>query len=443
MKIPQDKDLNKNQRPGNRFFYGWAIVIVSFFTFLVTMGPRTAFGNLVQPWESEFGWNMEQISLAASLGLILYGLSQPITGWFVNRFGPRKVILWGLIAYGISSILTSLVSNLWQLYLIYGLIMGISWSACTTISLSALTSSWFYKKRGLALSITQSGMAMGQFLLVPISMLLIINHGWRLAVGFLGGLVLIVALPLVWKLVRDTPQSMGLLPDGRKEFSNTAKSASETSKAAPLPQHPSTGLRQAMGTPSFWLLVGSFFVCGLTAHMISVHFVPAAIGAGYSPLKAATAGGLVGGASFAGIWVSGFVSDFTGRKIPLAGLYLLRGVGLIMLMYSFNSTTLYLSAIMIGFGTLGTASLTAGLVADMYGVASMGTILGMISMGHQIAGGVSVYLAGMLAHESGNYHLVFLPSALFLFAAFLACLFLQEQRPHPTVVATPAAAPLK
>ncbi len=435
--------MNKNQRPGNRFFYGWTIILVSFFTFLATMGPRTSFGNLVQPWESEFGWNMEQISLAASLGLILYGLSQPITGWFVNRFGPRKVILWGLIAYGISSILTSFVSNLWQLYLIYGLIMGISWSACTTISLSALISSWFYKKRGLALSIAQSGMALGQFLLVPISMLLIINHGWRLAIGFLGGLVLIVALPLVWKLVRDTPQEMGLLPDGRKEVNNPTKSASEASKASLPPQPPGIGLRQAMGTSSFWLLVGSYFVCGLTAHMLSVHFVPAAIGAGYAPLKAATAGGLMGGASIVGIWASGFISDFTGRKIPLASLYLLRGVGLIMLMYSFNSTTLYLSAIMIGFGTLGTASLTAGMVADFYGVASMGTILGTVSMGHQIAGGISVYLAGMISHESGNYHWVFLPSAFFLFAAFLACLFLQEQRPHPTGVTNLAASPRK
>ena len=328
-------------------------------------------------------------------------------------------------------------------FLLYGLVVGISWSACTTISLSALISSWFYKKRGLALSIAQSGMALGQFLLIPFSMFLIINQGWRLAIGFLGGLVLVVALPLVWKLVRDTPQEMGLLPDGRKEVDNPAKLATGASKASQSPQPSSFGLGQAMGTSSFWLLVGSFFVCGLTAHMLSVHFVPAAISSGYPPLKAATAGGLMGGASILGIWVSGFISDIIGRKIPLASLYLLRGLGLIMLMFSFNTTTLYLSAILIGFGTLGTASLTAGLVADIYGVASMGTILGMVSMGHQIAGGISVYLAGMIAHESGSYYWVFLPSVFFLFAAFLACLFLQEQRPHPTGVTNLAASPLK
>lgn len=435
--------MNKSRKLRDRFFYGWTIILVSFLTYLSTIGPRSAFGNLVQPWQSEFGWNMEQISLAASLGLILYGFSQPLTGWLVNRFGPRKVILWGVIVYGASSILTSLISSLWQLYLLYGVVVGISWSACTTVSLSALISSWFYKKRGLALSIAHSGMALGQFLLVPFSMFLIINQGWRLAVGFLGGLVLVVALPLVWKLVCDTPEEMGLLPDGRKENVNPAKPATKALKAVQPIQPKSAGLRGAMATPSFWLLVGSFFVCGLTAHMIAVHFVPAAIGSGYPPLQAATAGGLVGGASILGIWVSGFISDIIGRKIPLASLYLLRGLGLIMLMFSFNSTTLYLSAILIGFGTLGTASLTAGLVADIYGVASMGTILGMVSMGHQVAGGISVYLAGMVAHESGSYYWVFLPSFFFLLAAFLACLFLREQRPHPTEATNLAASPLK
>lgn len=422
--------MNKSQKPRDKVFYGWIVLLAAFFTYLSTMGPRSAFGNLVQPWASEFGWNMQQMSLAASIGLILYGFFQPIAGWLVNRFGPRKVTLWGLLVYGTTSIFVSLISSLWQLYALYGVVMGIAWSACTTISLSALISSWFYKKRGLALSIAQSGMALGQFLLVPISMFLIINRGWRLTIGFLGALVLIIALPVIWWLVRDTPQEMGLLPDGRKEQVGPVKSATGDPKVTKTHQPPGMGLGAAMRTPSFWLLVGSFFICGMTAHMLAVHFVPAAISAGYPPLEAATAGGLAGGASFLGIFASGFISDIIGRKIPLAALYLMRGLGLIMLMFSFSKSTLFLSASLIGFGTLGTASITAGLVADIYGVASMGTILGMVSMGHQIAGGISVYLAGMIAHESGNYYWVFLPSAFFLFAAFLACLFIQEKRPQ-------------
>ena len=419
--------MKQNHRPKDKLFYGWIVLLATFLTYLSTMGPRTSFGNLVGAWQSEFGWNMEQMSLAASIGLILYGLSQPLTGWLVNRYGPRKVTLCGLAAYGTASVLSALISSLWQLYALYGVVMGIAWAACTTVSLSALVSSWFYKKRGIALSVAQSGMALGQFILVPVSMLMIINQGWRLALGFLGGLVLVVALPLIWKLVRDTPQEMGLLPDGRKGTDYPAKQPAEASKAASALKPQAIGLGGAMGTPSFWLLVGSFFVCGLTAHMLSVHFVPAAISSGYAPLKAATAGGIVGGAAFVGIFVSGFVSDFIGRKIPLASLYLLRGLGILLLLFSFNETSLLVAAMMIGFGTMGTASLTAGLVADIYGVASMGTILGMVSMGHQLAGGVSVYLAGMVAHETGNYYWAFLPSFFFLAAAFLACLFIREK----------------
>lgn len=423
--------MSQGKKPGGKFYYGWVIVLVSFLTYLSTMGPRSSFGNLVYPWQNEFGWNLQQISLAASLGLFIYGLSQPLTGWLVNRYGPRKIILWGVIVYGLSALSTAFVNSLWQLYLLYGVVMGIAWAACTTVSLSALISSWFYRKRGIALSIAHSGMALGQFLLVPLSMFFIINQGWRLTLGFLSALVLIIALPLIWKFVRDTPQEMGLLPDGRKASELPAsKAPAGAQKGAQPVQAQSTGLRGAMRTLSFWLLVGSFFVCGVTAHMMAVHFVPSAINLGYPPLTAATAGGLVGGASILGIWASGFMSDIIGRKIPLAVLYLLRGVGIFMLIFSFNKASLYLSGMLIGFGTLGTASLTAGLVADIFGVASMGTILGIVAMGHQIGGGFSVYLAGIMAHEHGNYNLVFVPSIFFLVAAFLACLFIKE-RPQP------------
>lgn len=435
--------MSRKQKPGNRLFYGWVIVIVSFLTYLSTMGPRSSFGNLTLPWQSEFGWNMQQISLAASLGLLLYGFSQPLTGWLVNRFGPRKVILWGIIIYGVSSILTSLISSLWQLYAIYGVVMGLAWSACTTVSLSALISSWFYKKRGIALSLAHSGLALGQFLLVPFSMFLILNQGWRLTLALLGGLVLVIALPLVWKLVRDTPQEMGLLPDGSKGQPGPAKPATEVTKVALPVEGKSTGLGAAMRTSSFWLLVGSYFICGLTAHMVAVHLVPAAISSGYPPLQAATAGGLAGGASILGIWAGGLISDVIGRKIPLASLYFLRGIGLILFIFSFSKTTLFLSAILIGFGTLGTASLTAALIADVYGVAAMGTILGIVAMGHQVGGGLSVYLAGIIFHESGSYYWAFLPAVFFLFAAFVACLFIREKRPQQAEGVAPVTSSMK
>lgn len=422
--------MSQRKKPGNKFFYGWVIAFLSFLTILSSIGPRSAFGNLVNPWATDFGWSLQQISFAASLSVFLYGVSQPFIGWLVNRFGPKKVTLGGLLAYGIASLLLSFINSLWQLYLLYGIVMGIAWSACSNVPLSVLVSAWFYKRRGIALSLVHSGMAIGQFLLIPLSMALILSQGWRLATAFLSFIVLGIALPMVWKLAHDNPQEMGLLPDGRTEEVSSTRAILKGRRDLPYPAPPpSLGLRAAMGTLSFWLLVGSFFICGLTAHLLSVHFVPAAISSGYAPMTAAKAAGLMGGASALGIWISGFLSDAMGRKIPLAALYLLRGLGLIMLLSSAGEPTLYLSAFLIGFGTLGTASLTAGLVADTYGVATMGTILGAISMGHQIGGGISIYLAGVIAHKSGNYYLAFLSAAFFLFAAFLSCLFIREKRP--------------
>ncbi len=420
--------MSQRKKQGNRFFYGWVITFVSFLTFLFIIGPRGSFGNLVNIWANDFGWNLQQISFAASLNIFLYGFSQPLAGRLINLFGSKRVILWGLMVYGGSTLLLSFISSLWQLYLLYGVIMGIAWSACSNVTLSPLLSSWFIRRRGFALSLGFSGMAMGQFLLVPLSMVLILNQGWRQAVTFLSFLILAIALPLVWKLMRNKPQEMGLLPDGRTgELHSTPALPTPTKTTSNPATSQSSGLKDAMRTLPFWLLVGSFFICGLTAHLLVVHLVPAAITLGYSPLAAAKAAGVMGGASAAGIWITGFLSDKMGRKIPLTALYFLRGLGLIMFLFSATEPMLYLSAFLIGFGTFGTGALTAGLVADMYGVTSMGTILGIISMGHQIGGGLSTYIAGYIVHNYGNYYWAFLPAAFLLFVTFLACLLIREK----------------
>ena len=421
--------MNSIRNLRSRLFYGWVIAFVAFMSLFVAAGPRGAFGNLIEPLSRDFGWNLEQISLAASLSIFLLGLSQPLVGWLINRLGPKKVILGGLIVYGLSSLLLSLISSLWQLYLLYGVAMGISWGASSNLSFAALISSWFSKRRGLALSMAHSGMAIGQFLLIPVSMGFIIYQGWRWAVAILSFLVLGVGVPLVWRLVRDTPYEKGVLPDGGKIAVSPATLPGGAGQPGHSVRPKGVGLRAAARTSPFWLLAGSFTICGLTSHLMSVHFVPSAIHQGYPPMTAAQAAGVMWGANVIGIWVSGFISDYVGRKVPLAILYALRGLGIIMLLSSGSELTLYLAAILIGVGTLGTAPLTTGLVADIYGVASIGTVLGIVSMGHQLGGGVSIYLAGLIAHERGSYYWAFVPSAIFLFMASLACLFIREKRP--------------
>jgi MFS family permease len=336
--------------------------------------------------------------------------------------------MWGLMVYGGSLLLLSFVNSLWQLYLLYGVLMGIAWSACSNVSLSTLLSTWFHRRRGLAISIGYSGLPMGQFLLTPLSMILILNQGYQLAIVFLSFLLLAIALPLVWRLVRDNPEEMNLLPDGRTSELHAAPAPPdlvEVTSDSAVSQN--GGLRHAVRTLPFWLLVGSFFICGITAHLLIVHFVPAAIMSGYNPLTAAKAAGVMGASAVGGIWITGFLSDKVGRKIPLAILYLFRGLGFIMFLFATTEPMLYLSAFLIGFGTFGTGALTAGLVADIFGVKSMGTILGIVSMGHQIGGGFSTYIAGYIANNNGTYYWAFLPAAFLLFIAFLAAVFIREK----------------
>ncbi|MDP2718301.1 MAG: MFS transporter [Dehalococcoidia bacterium] len=416
---------NKPKQQEGRVYYGWFVVLSSFLIYFSVIGSRGAFGNFIPYFIEHFHWTIKEISIAASLALVVNALAQPVVGYAVNRWGPRKTILWGTLFYGASTASLSLISELWQLYLIFGVLMGLFWSTSSNVSNASLVSRWFVKKRGLALGLSTSGMATGIFVVVPLSMYLILQFGWRPAFATLGFIVLGISLPLAFKFMKNNPADIGLFPDG-----NVAANPGDPVKKGNITSVDTRriSLRQAMRTRPFWHLLGGFFVCGFTALMSSTFLVPMAIHKGFHPMVAAQAAGLLGGASALGIWIGGYVSDFIGRKRPLAAFYFLRGVGFLILLAAHNEPTLYLAAFVIGFGNFGTAPLTSGLVADIYGVLSMGTILGLINMSHQMGGAISSYITGAVVQATGSYEMPFLLGVLLLFAASILSITIKEKR---------------
>ncbi len=387
-------------------------------------GTRGSFGNFIHPLSEQFGWSVKQVSLAASISTLFYGMAQPIIGFIVNRKGARAAILLGTIFYGSLTILLSRLTDLWMLYLVYGLLMGAAWGATANTPNAALISRWFTKRKGLALSVAISGMAMGNFILIPFSMYLILNIGWRWSLVVLGSLVLAISVPFSLKFLVNSPEEKGLLPDGEEPSARTTAEASQASKVAARKM----GLPQAARTRPFWLMLSGFFVCGFTSMLSSTFFVPMAIKNGFGEFTSAQAAGVMGAAAAIGLWIGGHLSDVWGRKRPLAAFYFLRAIGFILLVSTHSLPGLYISAIFMGFGSFGTAPITAGMVGDIYGVLSMGTIFGVISTSHQIGGALSIYLAGSIVDSTGSYYWAMVPGILLLFGATTVSLLIPEKK---------------
>jgi MFS family permease len=335
--------------------------------------------------------------------MVLYGLAQPFVGRLVDRYGTRVVMTGSLLMLGLSALGTALIQDLWQLYLTYGVILSLAAGGPATVSISAIVARWFAARRGLVVGIATSGISTGQVALIPLVMWLTVTYGWRMGFVMLAALLCFVALPLVWLLVRNDPADRGLLPFGA--------SRAEAGHAGSQPSAPEqcTSVTQAMHRGSFWLLAGSYFVCGYTTTgLVGTHVVPYAIEHGIHEMAAASALGLMGAVNTLGAIVAGYIADRYGRRNPLAITYFLRGLSLLWLMFVQDPRALHIFAILFGLSYIATVPPTTALTADLFGRQSVASISGWIFLSHQIGSAVGSLLGGVFYQWTGDYPVAFL-----------------------------------
>src|SRR6516165_8848222 len=205
-------------RPG--VYYGWLIVATTFWMAVFTGGGRTGFGVFVLPMSEELGWSRGTISLAAALGALISGVSQPFVGRLYDRLGGRRLILVCLLVSGLGTALLALTHNLVFLILVFGVVLSIVQAGSSLTTTSALLSKWFHRQRATAMALTTTGSSVGGLLLVPLMTSLIGLVGWRLTWVVLGLFVLILVVPVAFFLLRDDPEEMGLRPDGDAPLSD-------------------------------------------------------------------------------------------------------------------------------------------------------------------------------------------------------------------------------
>jgi MFS family permease len=398
--------------PPSRYFYGWWVTLAFAVMVFVSAGVRHAVGPFLKPMVEDLHVDRGSFSLVIALGLFLYGAFMPWVGGLADRYGARIVTSTGCVVLAAALALTGQCQNLWQLALVYGLLASLGLAATGPVVANGVVSRWFSRRRGTAVSILGSAAMTGMSLLVPVVAWLIITVGWRTTYALIGVFVLVGMLPLCLFVVRDSPEEMGMRPDGDAAVAG-----------APVPVITRTLASTALRTVAFWQLGGSFFTCGFSMALVSAHGVPMLTDHGYTPMFASWVIGVLGASSIVFTLSLGALSDrfgarpvlaaiYAGRAFIFAGLFLIRD----------NPSAMIGVAIVGGITLAGSMSMTSVLTADIYGRHSVGSILGVIFLVHQTGAALGSWMAGALFEATGGYGAMFAIACVLLAAAGLVSL---------------------
>lgn len=391
-----------------RLHYAFVVAAVVFLALIVSAAVRGAPGVLITPLEREFGWDRAAISLAVAISILTFGLGGPLGGSLVDRFGPRRVFVVGSVLLAAGLVALAAIRELWQFHLLFGLALGLGTGAVSQVIGTTVAHRWFRSHRGLVIGLFGAATSAGQLVFIPAMMALTVAAGWRTGVLLLAGAALVALVPQLLFL-RDRPEEVGARAFGEGATVSAAERVEDARR---------TPLRLALRHPDFWLLAGSFFVCGYTSNgLVGTHLIPHALEHGFTEVTAATAVGLMGGMNILGTLASGWLSDRYDNRKLLAAYYGFRALSIAWLPFIFESQALFAFAVVYGLDWIATVPPTANLTAAIFGRASLGTLYGWIFFSHMVGAALAAYAGGFFRQILGDYHLIFISAAILGFIA--------------------------
>jgi MFS family permease len=412
-----------------RFFgrhYALAVVAIIFVALLSAAGLRSTPGVLMVPWEQAFGWSRQVISLAAAIGIFLFGLTGPFAAAAMQRFGIRATMIVALGMMGLSSIASLFMTQTWQLVLTWGVVSGIG-SGCITNVLSAtIVNRWFVTNRGLVMGLFAASTSTGTLIFIPVLSAIAQDHGWQPVVICVAAAMALM-IPLVFFLLPESPADVGAMPFGAdpdhpveiRERANPLKTAF-------------AALGEGSKSRDFWLLSATFFVCGFTTNgLVGTHMIALCHDHG---MEAVAAGGLLaimGLFDLVGTTASGWLTDRVDPRKLLFAYYGLRGLSLIYLPFAdFTFFGLSLFAVFYGLDWIATVPPTLVIANRIFGTRKAPILFGWISASHQIGAATAAFFAGASRTATGSYFDSFvLAGFVAIIAAFLALTIQNEHRP--------------
>lgn len=399
-------------------YYGWLVVAVCFVVIAVASGARFAFGVLLDPLVDAFDASRTAISVTQSVQLLAYAASQPVMGRLIDRHGPRAVFAASIVAITAGLAGSAFAPSLFWLYVTLGALVGAGYGGVGALAIAAILSPLFRRRRSFAVSVANSGFNVGQLAVAPLLGLALTVVDWEAGVLAIGAVMLATLLPTV-AVLRTAGGSDGEPTDGGDGFEGLLDVDT---------------FRAAVRTRSYGGILVSYLVCGFTDFVVIVHLVSYLRGVGYSLPVASTALGLIGGASFVGVIVGGWIADRVRTKDTLAGFYAIRLVGYLLLLLvgtlgAWDDVAMYAFVAVFGVTLYATAPLTSTLTADLYGDSLMGSTYGWASATHHVGGAVGAAFAGYVFDVTGAYGPAFVVCAALLVVGALAVYAVREPGP--------------
>ncbi|MCJ8148020.1 MFS transporter [Shinella sedimenti] len=414
---------------GRNVHYGWVVAATTFLTMLATAGAMGSAGVMIQPLHQEFGWDIADISSAMAVRLVLFGLLGPFAAAFMNHFGIRRVVTAAvsLIMGGI--VLSFFMTQVWQLLLLWGVVIGVGTGMTALVLGATVATRWFSKRRGLVVGLMTASNATGQLVFLPLLAALTEAYGWRTALT-LSVAVIATAMVLVLLLMRDHPSDVGLPAYG------------ETAVVAPPKQDHKLGatllaplvtLKSVSGSPVFWVLFGTFFVCGLSTNgLIQTHWISICGDFGMAAVTAAGTLAVIGVFDFFGTVFAGWLADRYDNRVLLFWFYGLRGLSLLYLSISgFSFVELSVFAVFYGLDWVATVPPTVKLAAENFGREKAGLVFGWVFAGHQLGAATAAFGAGYLKSDFDTYMPALQIAGMMCILAALSVMLLKRPQPRP------------
>jgi sugar phosphate permease len=394
-----------------RLHYAWVVAGVTFLALLSAAGIRATSVVLVLPLEREFGWDLATVSLALSVNLLLYGLCGPFAGAIMARFGVRRVMLGALFTLAVAVGASTLMQSAWQLVFLWGVLVGLGSGAMALVLGAIVAARWFVQRRGLVTGLFAAASATGTLVFLPLQAAIIDIAGWRAAVLLVCGVAIATAV-VIGIFMRDDPRQVGVRAYGaaNDEPEPVVGPAQGALSANPFKLALQT-LADCARVPDFWLLAGSFAICGATTFgLISVHLIPASVEHGLTEVTAAGMLAAMGLFDLVGTTASGWLSDRIDPRKLLVWYYTLRGLSLLFLpaAYDLGAPALAGFVVFYGLDWVATVPPTVKLVSERFGKDRVGPVFGWIFAAHQLGGSAAAFGAGLVRTWQGDYLLAFL-----------------------------------
>lgn len=400
-----------------RIHYAWVVFVAAFITLVGAAGFRSAAGVLVDPLREEFGWSRSTVGTAVSINVFLYGLIGPFAAALQLRFGLRRVTMSALAIISLGAFATTQMTSPIHLYLLWGVVVGTGSGCMATVFASTVASRWFVARRGLVTGALTAASASGQLVFLPVLTRLADNHGWR-SVGITIGICAIAVIPVVFFFLRNSPADIGLLPVGA-----SADYAAQTPLENPV-RSAFSALNAARHDQIFWLLWGSFMVCGLSTNgLIQTHFLSAAHDHAFTAATAAGYLALIGGFDVIGTIGSGALTDRFDPARLLMFYYAFRGVSLLLLEPALSRGGAGLIGFMALYGLdwVATVPPTVSLCVQRFGVQRGPLVYGWVFAGHQMGAALAAWGAGAIRDATGSYSIAFSIAGVACMLAAFGC----------------------